>query len=124
MFFDMVNFISSDGSVQLICFFLIQFLQAISLYVFQVANSVGIQLFIVFAQGFLFCFVLFFSFFGISVVSVGTSPSISYFVYFFFLSSLLLLESGQRCMNFVYLFKEPALGFIDCFLLFFESIFY
>ena len=32
--------------------------------------------------------------------------------------SFLLGEPGQRFVNFVYLFKEPALGFIDFFLFF------
>lgn len=35
-----------------------------------------------------------------------------------------LHESGQRFVNFVYLFKKPALGFIDFFLWFFKSLFY
>ena len=45
----------------------------------------------------------------------------SHFVY---LSSSSLLESGQRFVNFAYLFKEAALDFIDFFLLFFEYLAY
>ena len=48
---------------------------------------------------------------------------ISDFVYLGFFSPL-LGESGQRFVNLVYLFKEPALGFIDFFLLLFETLFY
>ena len=50
--------------------------------------------------------------------SVGcyVSFSTSYFVYLGVLS--LLGEHGQRFVNLVYPFKEPALGFIDVFLLF------
>ena len=51
----------------------------------------------------------------------------SFFIsYFFYLGSFLspLGESGQRFVNFVYLVNEPVLGFIDFFLLFFESLFY
>ena len=46
--------------------------------------------------------------------------------FLFCLSSLspLLVESGPKFVNFVYPFKEPALGFTDFFLLFFESVFY
>ena len=74
---------------------------------------VGIKLFIVF---------LFFLFVCFSAVSVEIFP-FSLFILFEVLSSL-LGESGQRFVNFVYPFKKPALGFIDLFLLFFESLFY
>ena len=48
---------------------------------------------------------------------------ISYFVY---LGSLSFHLGGpvQRFVNFVYLFKEPALGFTDFLKLFFKSMFY
>ena len=57
----------------------------------------------------------------------GTEGAIFFFLYtVFYLSSLspLLSDSGQRFVNFVYPFKEPALGFINLFLLFFESLVY
>ena len=51
--------------------------------------------------------------FCISAVSVcDFSFFVSYFVYLGFFSPL-LGESSQRFVNFVYLFKEPALGFIN-----------
>ena len=43
------------------------------------------------------------------------------FVYLGFFSPL-LGESGQKLINFVYFFKEQALGFIDFFLLFFRIL--
>ena len=67
-----------------------------------VVKFVGIQLFIVFSY-----------FFCISAVSVESSP-FSYLTLFEFFSPL-LGESGQRFANFVYLFKEPALSFVDFF---------
>ena len=61
-------------------------------------------------------------FFSISVVSVVTSPFIiSYFVFLGFFSPV-LGESGQRFGNYVYLFKEPTLGFIDFFFYCFLSL--
>ena len=63
---------------------------------------------------FCFCFVFFLYFCSICC---DLSFFTSYFVYLGFFS--LLGESSQRLANFVYLFKEPALGFIDLFLLFF-----
>ena len=44
---------------------------------------------------------------------------ISDFIYLF----IFLGESSYRLMNFVYLFKEPAVGFINFFLLFFSLYF-
>ena len=62
--------------------------------------------------------------FCISEVSAEISPfSFFYFVYLDSLSPL-LGEPGQRFVNFVYPFKEPALVFTDFFLLFFKSLFY
>ena len=50
---------------------------------------------------------------------------LSHFLFVYMSSfSPLLGESGQRFVNFVYIFKELALGFIDFFLLFFKSLFY
>ena len=46
-----------------------------------------------------------------------------HFLLCFFFSPF-LGESGQRFNNFDYPFKEPALGFIDFFLLFFGALFY
>ena len=63
---------------------------------------VGIQLFIVFSYGFL------------GICSCDFSFFVSYFVCLGFFS-LLLGESGQRFFNFIYLFKELALDFIDFF---------
>ena len=54
--------------------------------------------------------------FCISVVSVEISP-FSFLVLFIWVLSL-FGEPGQRFVNFVYPFKEPALGFVDFFLLF------
>ena len=118
-FYYIVNFISGDLSVQLIYFFLIQFWQAVSfykvVYFFCVVKCIGIYLFIVFSYYFYFlyfCSIYWdFSFFTF------------YFLYLGSFSSL-LGESGQRFVNLVYTFKEPALGFVDFFLLFFESLFY
>ena len=47
-------------------------------------------------------------------ISCDFSSFISYFVYLGLLS-FLLGEPGQRFVNFVYPFKEPALGFTDFF---------
>ena len=72
------------------------------------------QLFIVFSHGFLY--------FG--SIHCDFSVFISDFVYLGFFSPF-LGESSQRFVNFVYLFKEPGLGFIDffnCFLIFILSI--
>ena len=51
--------------------------------------------------------------------------SFSFFHFLFYLFGFFspFCESGKSFVNFFYLFKEPALGFID-FLLFFESLFY
>ena len=38
--------------------------------------------------------------------------------------SLLLCESGQRFVNFIYPFNEPAIGFVDIFLFLKKSLFY
>ena len=55
--------------------------------------------------------------FCIFVLSVVISP-FSFLILFIWVLSLLLGEYDQRSVNFVYPFKEPALGFIDLFLLF------
>ena len=47
---------------------------------------------------------------------------ISYFLFCLFELSLLICESGQRVVNFVYPFKQPDHSFIDFFLLFLISI--
>ena len=65
---------------------------------------------------------LFFLYF--CIISCTFSFFISYFVYLGLFSPL--GESGQRFVNFVYLFKETALGFIDffcCFLNLYYIIF-
>ena len=57
--------------------------------------------------------------FCISVVSAVTSPFSFLILFISGFFSPLLGESSQRFVNFVYLFKEPALGLIDfvyCFL--------
>ena len=54
-----------------------------------------------------------------SVVWYSLRFLFSHLLFCLFEFSLFFLgESGQRCVNFVYPFKEPALGFI-----FFESLF-
>ena len=59
--------------------------------------------------------------FCISARSVEISP-FSFLILFEFFSPL-LSESGQRFVNFVYPFKEPAVGFIN-FLYFFLNLYF
>ena len=64
-----------------------------------------------------------YSLFGISAVSVFSH--LSHFLKFSLHPlSFLLGEPDQRFVNFVYFFKEPALGFIDFFLLIFFIIYF
>ena len=46
-----------------------------------------------------------------------------YWFYWFGHSLFFLCESGSRCVSFIYLFKEPALSFIDIFHCFFSLYF-
>ena len=60
--------------------------------------------------GFVFCFFVFFFYF--CSICWDFSFLIPYFVFLGF-SPLLLHESGHKLVNFVYPFKEPALGFFS-----------
>ena len=106
-----VYFSSSDWSVQIICFSLIQFWLS-CMFLESCPFLLGCQ--ICWHIIVLFLFVCF----NYCSTSCNFSFFTSYFIYFGSLS-FLLVESAQRFVSFVYPFKEPALDFIDFFLLFF-----
>ena len=108
------NFTASDWSVQIVCFFLIQFDR---LYVSRnVSISLGCPMhwhITVHSISLRF-------FVSQYLCDIGYyfSSFMSYFVY----SSpptFLLVDCGLRFINFVYLFKKPAIGFIELFYWFF-----
>ena len=115
-FYYIFNFISSDGSVQLIYLFLIQFWRAECLqkvvHFSQVVKFVSIYK----------CSQYSFTFF----VFLQYPLRFLLFHLLFYLSSFspLLGKPDQRFVNCVYPFKDPALGYIDFFLLFFEYLVY
>ena len=100
------NFISSARSIQLIWFFLIQFWQAVkslencpSLLGYQICWHTIVHSFLLW-------------FFCISTVFIEISP-FSFLILFIWVFFSPLGGSSQRFVSFVYLFEEPALGFID-----------
>ena len=116
VFYYIFSFVSSDQSVQIICFFLIQLWWAgcISLescpflLVCQICWHIIVHSILLW----------FFFFFCISAVSAEISL-FHFLVCLFGFFSLSSLWVWPEVCQFCYPFKEPALGFIDIFLLFF-----
>ena len=111
-FYYIFNFISSDRSVQLISFW------------FSFGRlSLESCLFLL---GYQICWHIIFHSILLWVFVFSHNPL--RFLLFHFLFCLFEFfplfpgESGQRCVNFVYPFKEPALGIIDFFIVFWISI--
>ena len=101
--FIMYCFISNNQSIQLICFFLIQFWQAVCLLGCHICWHIIVY----------------------SILFVFLQCSLRFHLFHLFCLSPfspLLGEPSHRFVNFVYRFKKPALGFLAFFNCFLNSI--